>query len=353
MSRFDPFASAAPDPRGASGVPASAPAGAPRRSGPRWLRPVEVGSTSVWRVVTVMALSVTGLFSAFGLAVLTAQGQRVEERILDISSYNTESALLGLVSVPSLVVACVVVAGIALLQRRIVAAATGVAVIAVSNFLGQLLKYAVFERPAFLDDVSNTFPSGHMIAFASAAVAVLLVIPARLRGIAALLATVLLCAVGFELLSAGWHRPSDVIGSLFLVCAVAAAAVLVPGGAVPARTHASARRLSGLLTTVSFVLGFVGVGAALVVALGLFDGADAPVAVFGYSAVLAVALFTVGLLLWVMPVARADRGYAAADTRAPRSTVSGHVPHAPGRTPGLPGSGLPGTGAPGPMMAGR
>ena len=72
----------------------------------------------------------------------------------------------------------------------------------------------------------NSFPSGHTTAAASIAVALLLVVPAAHRLLAAGIGTALTGAVGLSVVILGWHYPSDVLGALLVVatwglCAVA------------------------------------------------------------------------------------------------------------------------------------
>lgn len=63
----------------------------------------------------------------------------------------------------------------------------------------------------------NSFPSGHTTAAASIAVALLLVVPAVHRGVAAVLGLALTGAVGISVVVLGWHYPSDVLGGLLVV----------------------------------------------------------------------------------------------------------------------------------------
>jgi membrane-associated phospholipid phosphatase len=72
----------------------------------------------------------------------------------------------------------------------------------------------------------DSFPSGHTTAAASIAVALLLVVPAAYRLLAAGVGAVLTGVVGLSVVILGWHYPSDVLGALLVVatwgfCAVA------------------------------------------------------------------------------------------------------------------------------------
>jgi membrane-associated phospholipid phosphatase len=100
------------------------------------------------------------------------------------------------------------------------------AVIAVggANLTTQALKF-VFAHPraqqflgggADIGDVA--FPSGHATAAASMAVALAIVVPGRLRALAALAGGAFALAVGAAVVVIGWHLPSDVLGG-YLVAA--------------------------------------------------------------------------------------------------------------------------------------
>ncbi len=70
----------------------------------------------------------------------------------------------------------------------------------------------------------NSLPSGHATVTASVAVALVLVLPAAVRGIAALAGAGVTTVVGVATVSADWHRPSDVVAALLVVGAWAAVA---------------------------------------------------------------------------------------------------------------------------------
>jgi membrane-associated phospholipid phosphatase len=258
------------------------------------------------RQVAVAAAAAGGLAIVFVLAVQTARGQHVEQGVLDLAAYSESSALLALVSIPALVVACVVVAGIALVQRRVVGAVAGVAVIGAANVLGQALKHLLLERPNLAVDAANTFPSGHAVAVASVLFALLLVSPAPARLVLAPASALLLGAVAVQLVHLGWHRPSDVLGGVLLAASLAAIGALVPGAA-PAVAPGLPRRATRTVGTALVVLG----GAAAIVATAAgavraLDLTHAPIvtAAYAYGMVIAPALLAPAALLWAMPVNR-------------------------------------------------
>jgi membrane-associated phospholipid phosphatase len=138
--------------------------------------------------------------------------------------------VLNAITVVSLAVATAVVGFIALARRRVAVGLGAVLLIVGANLTTQLLKQAL-ARPELGVDVEraaagNSLPSGHTTVAASVAVALMLVLPARLRGAGGLLGAAFTALTGVATLSAGWHRPSDAVAALLVVGAWATAAGL-------------------------------------------------------------------------------------------------------------------------------
>ena len=138
--------------------------------------------------------------------------------------------VLNTISVLSLAVATATVGFIALIRRRIALAFGAVLLIVGANLSTQVAK-AIIARPQLGVDVQraaagNSLPSGHTTIAASVAVALILVLPPRLRAVAAMAGAVLTTLVGVATLSAGWHRPSDAVAALLVVGAWACVAGL-------------------------------------------------------------------------------------------------------------------------------
>lgn len=167
--------------------------------------------------------------------VQSQRGQQLDTVALDGNEIgqarvsDVVDTVLNTMSVLSLAIAIAVVAFIALIRRR-VAVAFGVVILIVgANVTTQLLKQ-IITRPELGVDVEraaagNSLPSGHTTIAASVAVALILVLPARLRGTGALLGALFTAVAGVATLSAGWHRPSDAVAAILVVggwaCAVA------------------------------------------------------------------------------------------------------------------------------------
>lgn len=139
--------------------------------------------------------------------------------------YTVASAFVNLGDLGALLpmLAAVCLLGLGFGRRREVLAA--VVVVAGANITTQLLK-VVFEHVrnkawehGFSMPWSNSFPSGHTTAAASIAVALLLVVPAGYRLLAAGVGAALTAVVGLSVVVLGWHYSSDVVGALLVVAA--------------------------------------------------------------------------------------------------------------------------------------
>ncbi|NED55562.1 phosphatase PAP2 family protein [Micromonospora sp. BL1] len=200
------------------------------------MRETARGWTAVWLVV--LALIQT---AAFGLvwrfAVHTELGQWLDTVALTGNRIGQDriddpvDTLLNAMSVVSLVAATAVIGFIALIRGRKALAVTATLLIAGANVTTQLLKHYL-ARPDFGIDperaaAGNSLPSGHTTVAASVAVALILVLPRKLRVAGAFLGAGYAAAAGVATLSAGWHRPSDAVAAYLVVGAWAAVAGLV------------------------------------------------------------------------------------------------------------------------------
>ncbi|WP_262016234.1 phosphatase PAP2 family protein [Micromonospora sp. Mcm103] len=200
------------------------------------MRETARGWTAVWLVV--LALIQT---AAFGLvwrfAVHTELGQWLDTVALTGNRIGQDridgpvNTLLNAMSVVSLLAATAVIGFIALIRGRKALAVTATLLIAGANVTTQLLKYYLV-RPDFGIDperaaAGNSLPSGHTAVAASVAIALILVLPRKLRVAGAFLGAGYAAAAGVATLSAGWHRPSDAVAAYLVVGAWATAAGLV------------------------------------------------------------------------------------------------------------------------------
>jgi membrane-associated phospholipid phosphatase len=186
------------------------------------------------------------------------------------------ATVLSAMSVVSVLAATGVVAFIALARRRISVGLAAIMLIAGSAFTAQQLKDHLVRPDLGVDPeragAGNSLPSGHAAVAASVAVALVLVLPPRARGVGALVGAGYAALVGVATMSAGWHRPSDSVAAFLIVglwAAVAGLGLLI----TPQRGLLMRRQVSGRVVTAepgeshrfAFVL-LLAVGVALLVA---------------------------------------------------------------------------------------
>jgi membrane-associated phospholipid phosphatase len=110
---------------------------------------------------------------------------------------------------------------IALWRRRWLMAAIVPVILASANVCTQWLKPALTDPRAITVDgidriYPGSWPSGHSTASMSLALCLVLVVGPRLRPFAAVVGAAYAIGVGYSLVSAGWHLPSDVFGGYFV-----------------------------------------------------------------------------------------------------------------------------------------
>lgn len=107
----------------------------------------------------------------------------------------------------------------ALLRGQPRSAAFVIVLLALTSVSSQVLK-ALLAHPRSDTGVAyvnaEAFPSGHATSSMSLAIALLIVVPARLRPLAAVVGAGFSLAVSFSIVAFGWHFPSDVVGGYVL-----------------------------------------------------------------------------------------------------------------------------------------
>jgi membrane-associated phospholipid phosphatase len=254
----------------------------------RWL-------TALWLVV-LAAGQFVALYEVIQLFVNRHHGQVLDTIALGgnwIGSDRVDgvvATVLSAVSVVSVVAATGVVAFIALARRRAAVGLAAILLIVGSSLTSQLLKDHLFRPNLGVDpqraEAGNSLPSGHATVAASVAVALVLVLPPRARGVGALVGAGYAAVVGVATMSAGWHRPSDSVAAYLIVgmwAAVAGLALLItpqvgllmrrpsPGRLVTAEPGESHRLAMVLLLAVGVVL-----LAAAVLTIDVTDQVAAP-----------------------------------------------------------------------------
>ncbi|MFR9778509.1 phosphatase PAP2 family protein [Micromonospora sp. MS34] len=184
------------------------------------------GWTAVWLVVLALAQA-AALLLVWRFAVHTRLGQWLDTVALTGNRIGQDridgpvDRILNAMSVVSLLVATGVIGFIALIRGRKALAVTATLLVAGANGTTQLLKHYLV-RPDFGIDperaaAGNSLPSGHAAVAASVAIALILVLPAKLRVPGAYLGGAYAAAAGVATLSAGWHRPSDAVAAYLIV----------------------------------------------------------------------------------------------------------------------------------------
>lgn len=192
------------------------------------------------RPLRPLPLAALALACAAGLVVLyvvfvrTHPGQRVDEAALAgrLASSHARAAandLLTTISGGSVALVLALLAGQALVRRRVALAVVALAVILGAVATTEVLKHMLLTRPDLVRSSipRNSFPSGHTTTAFAVGIAATLAAPARWRRAVAAGAFLYGTAIGVATIAAGWHRPSDVAGALLVVTGWAAAVVLV------------------------------------------------------------------------------------------------------------------------------
>ncbi len=234
---------------------------------------------------TVSVSCAVGFALVYQLTVRTAPGRLLGDAslrgaILANSRITTVvDGILGVVSVASLLAGFAAVAMIALVRLRRDLGIAAVTLLLAANASTWVLKTWLLTRPDLgLPEVTpathNSLPSGHSTAAFSVVVALLFVVPPRLRQAVAALGAVYGTVTGLATMTAGWHRAGDSLAAFLLVgllAGLAAILVLVLGEPEP---HVGPGLLAVLGSRRWWALGSVGLvalGLALAAAMVIVD----------------------------------------------------------------------------------
>jgi membrane-associated phospholipid phosphatase len=199
----------------------------------------------VRRVVLALLVAVAagaGIVALWRVFLLAEHGQAVDQASLEGAHigqtrlWDLAEPVLDVVSVGFIAAAIITCGAIAIIRRRWSLALVAAVVLGGANVTTRVLKLYVLDRPDLgHGPLFNTLPSGHTTAAASVAVAVLLVVPPRVRPWIAVLGAGYAGATGVSTLIGQWHRPSDVLAGLLVVLAWGAigCALLAMTPAVP------------------------------------------------------------------------------------------------------------------------
>lgn len=171
-------------------------------------------------------LSASAVIAVWWFFVKTETGQLLDDAAFRGATYGQTklwhwaSSILDVVSIGYVAVSIIVIAAIALAQKRWILAVQVVVVIAGANLTTQALK-ANLGRPDFglTWGHANTLPSGHTTVAAATSVALLLAVPRVWRPFVALFGGGFTAAMGVSTLVGQWHRMSDVLAAILVTCA--------------------------------------------------------------------------------------------------------------------------------------
>ena len=148
-----------------------------------------------------------------------------------------------------------------------------------SQLLKALLAYPRHESAAGTTFIApEAFPSGHATASMTLAIALVIVVPPRLRPVAGLVGAAFALGVSFSIIAVGWHFPSDVVGgyllatgwALVLLAALRASEARFPERHLRTKLAERSRSLTERAAAVSLLSALAALGAiAVVVALPL------------------------------------------------------------------------------------
>ncbi|PZG15952.1 PA-phosphatase [Micromonospora craterilacus] len=233
------------------------------------------GGTAVWLVVLAL-VQAAAFIAVWRFALHTGIGQWIDTVALTGNRIGRDhieepvDRILNAMSVVSLLAVTITIGFIALIRGRVALAVAATLLIAGANVTTQLLKYGL-TRPDYGIDpervyVGNSLPSGHTTVAASVAVALVLVLPPKVRAFGAVVGAGYAATAGVATLSAGWHRPSDAVAAFLVVgvwAALAGLLLLVTQRERAKVARADAHRLTALLLGAGGLLAIVACGLAL------------------------------------------------------------------------------------------
>jgi membrane-associated phospholipid phosphatase len=190
-----------------------------------------------YRATAIGIASALLLVAVYLAAVWTPSGQRFEDRVLTIAAAAGGShqeliaqLILATVRKVTLAMAIAVIVTIAVRRRQAYTGILGAGVVVAAALTTQILQ-AVVSRPILLPTgyrrEDQSFPSGHTAIAMSVMVGLVLVVPHRWRWPVVAVTAPWAIGMGVATVTAGWHRPSDTIGSDLIVLLYACLAIVL------------------------------------------------------------------------------------------------------------------------------
>ncbi|SIS16464.1 phosphatase PAP2 family protein [Williamsia sterculiae] len=186
-------------------------------------------SAVLGRIAGSLAL-LAAMVGVYVFCVRTVRGQDLDERafltLRGTGAHNDLPSEVGLGSVTDprlwlVAVAAIIVLGLLARRRLSIIALLVIPVVVI--LLARLLRDVVLLRPDLINSQfpdANTFPSGHAAAAAGCVAAIVRAAPRPLQPLIVAAGAMWLTLVSQDLMVWGWHRPSDLVGSILLAVAV-------------------------------------------------------------------------------------------------------------------------------------
>lgn len=276
---------------------------------PTGQRPAVRQSAALWRsLIAVAVVCALVLAALVTVLVYTRTGARYDHDMEWALGgppwlfYNIE-ARLQQISVIRVGIAGVLLALVALGRRRVGLAAGALVLIGGATVTTQVLKNEfIYRLPgAILDNNLPSMPSGHATVGVSISLALLIVLPASWQRFSMPVCTAVGFFFGVGTVIGHWHRPGDVLAAL-AVClgwsAVAFAVVALLGGTRGDRAASAPmqRSLAQTLWSATTGVAFVSL---LLLAWGAQTAPNWRATILGFAAVIAVAVGTLVVYVWV------------------------------------------------------
>lgn len=173
-----------------------------------------------WALATTVVCSGL-LLGLIVLAVDNPSGQFYDEHAM-LSLYGAHGSArtifgwLGTITVWTAVAALVVFGGLALAQGRARDAIVAFIIVAGANVTTQVLKQVVITRPDHGWGALNSLPSGHTTVITTLTFAALIVVPPVFHLLISAVGALAIALITGSMVTAAWHRPSDVFAGLLV-----------------------------------------------------------------------------------------------------------------------------------------
>lgn len=230
-----------------------------------------MSSNRIWSALTALVCAAL-LAGVIAVSVRNPTGQGYDQHAMNslFGAHNSSQTIfswLGYITAGTSLIALLVCCGIAIIRGRWQLAIVALVVVAGSNITTQVLKHRMIVRPDHGFGDLNSLPSGHTTVITSLIFAALLVVPLTLRSAVCFAGSLAISLVTGSMVTANWHRPSDVVSALLisLMWAALALAVTPTNAHYPGESLERAGRPPNVLTA----LAGAAIGAVILAVIGV------------------------------------------------------------------------------------